>query len=306
MLPAMGRPVFVIEVEATNVSVINGRPAMNARVRTQAHGTPGGARLRALREERGRTQLWVEAEAGLGSGYLQRLESGRVAQPGRATIERILAALAARYGERRLVLELFGYRAATPPPTAEETAWAASVCHAELHAVTFPAYVLDCTNRLVAWNRQFPRLLGVTEDDPLLLRLTGRSLLAPWFEPGSPLAALVVEPETLLPALIRALRYELQQFRAEPWCTALLGRLVRDLPCFRHYWDLVEREPAPASAARARVPLRLRAPGAGVLEFRLSSEPFVLDPRFRVINYFPANPATMRQCAAWAEAGGAQ
>ena len=48
-------------------------------------GTPGGERLRALREAAGRTQLWVELEAELGTGYLQRVESGKVAQPVRAT-----------------------------------------------------------------------------------------------------------------------------------------------------------------------------------------------------------------------------
>src|SRR4051794_31743201 len=83
---------------------------------------PGGARLRALREQAGKAQLWVEAEAELGTGYLQRVESGKVAQPGHATLERILAALGARYGERREVLELFGYAVATPPPTEEEVA----------------------------------------------------------------------------------------------------------------------------------------------------------------------------------------
>src|ERR671936_568003 len=63
--------------------------------------TPGGERLRALREAAGRTQLWVELEAELGTGYLQRLESGKGGQPGRATLGRILGALGAGYSERR-------------------------------------------------------------------------------------------------------------------------------------------------------------------------------------------------------------
>ena len=263
-------------------------------------GTPGGAKLRALRHGAGKTQLWVEAEAELGSGYLQRVESGKVAQPERPTLERILAALEARYSERREVLELFGYVVATPPPTDEDVAWARGVCRRELHDVAFPAYVLDCTHRLIAWNRYLPRLLGVGPDDPLLGQLAGRSLLAPWFDPASPLARLVVEPDVLLPAIVRALRYEMQQFRTEAWYGALLAGLMDDLPRFRHYWAEVEREPAPVSAARALVPVRLAVPGAGVLQFRLSAEPFTRDARFRVVYYFPADPATMRQCAEWA------
>src|SRR5687768_5610321 len=123
-------------------------------------GSPGGAKLRALREQAGRSQLWVEAEADLGTGYLQRVESGRVAQPGRATVERILDALGARYSERRDVLELFGYVVATPLPTSDEIAWARESCRHELHDVPFPGYVLDCFTRLIAWNRFVPRLLG--------------------------------------------------------------------------------------------------------------------------------------------------
>ena len=299
-------------------------------MRERKSGTPGGAELRALREQAGKTQLWVEAEAALGTGYLQRVESGRVAQPERPTVERILDALGARYNDRRATLELFGYVVATPPPTDDEVAWARAAARRELAEVAFPAYVLDCMHRLVAWNEYAPRLLGGGPDasrlhragagdrgrresrpgDPGLPRteagesrlrgLAGRSMLAPWFDPTSPLGALVVEPDRFLPALIRALRYEMHPFHAEGWYSRMYADLLDTLPRFRRYWDQVAREPPSASAARALVPVRLAAPGVGVLEFRLSSEPFVRDARFRVIYYFPADPATMRQCAAWA------
>src|SRR3712207_1870145 len=209
-------------------------------------GTPGGSKLRALRELAGRTQLWVETEADIGSGYLQRVECGRVAQPGRATVERILAALGARCSERREVLELFGYTVAVPLPSDHETAWAREVSHRELHAVEFPAYALDCAHRLIAWNRFVPHLFGLADDADVIDRLAGQSILAPWFDPTSPLARLPAEPERFLPALVRALRFEMQPFLGEPWCAEL----------FEHLWDL---------------------------------------PRFRLIYYLPADPATMRR-----------
>jgi len=268
---------------------------------TQPSPTPGGARLRTLREQAGKTQLWVEAEADLGTGYLQRVESGRVAQPGRTTLERILAALTVRYGERRDVLERFGYTVSTPPPTAEEIAWARDLSRRELHAVPFPAYVLDCTHRLIAWNPYVPALLGIGPDDPLLHRWQRHSFLADWFDPASPLAALVAEPGTFLPALVRAFRYEMRHVGAEPWYADLLASLLR-IPRFQAAWSAVEREPAPASATRSLVPLCLDTP-AGLLRFRLSSEPFLRDARFRIISYFPADPATMAHCAAWAGDG---
>ena len=94
--------------------------------------TPGGKRLRALREYRGKTQLDVELDASLGMGYLQRLELGRVKQPECDTVERILTALDARYTERREILELFGYIVDAPIPDADEIDWAIDVCHEDV------------------------------------------------------------------------------------------------------------------------------------------------------------------------------
>jgi hypothetical protein len=242
----------------------------------------------------------VEAEADLGTGYLQRVESGRVAQPGRATVERVLDALDARYSERRDVLELFGYSVATPLPTPAEIEWARQSCQHELHDVPFPAYVLDCFTRLIAWNRFVPCLLGRRGAEAILNGLVGRSLLSSWFDPDSLFGALLVEPDAFLPALIRALRFEIEQYRHEPWVVEMLAQLQAELPRFRHYWEQSADAPAPISAARVLVPLRLAVPGAGLLQFRLVSEPFVRDARFRLIYYLPADPPTMRQCAAWA------
>src|SRR5262245_2717800 len=105
--------------------------------------TPGGKRLRALREFHGKTQLDVELDASLGIGYLQRLELGRVQQPERDTLERILSALHARYTERREILERFGYVVDAPIPDDEEIDWAISVSQTELDRAVFPAYLLD-------------------------------------------------------------------------------------------------------------------------------------------------------------------
>lgn len=194
---------------------------------TEGAGAPGGERLRELRRAAGRTQLWVEAEADLGTGYLQRLEAGKVAQPGADTLARILNALGARYSELRAIMERFGYTVATPLPTEDDIEWARQEARRDLDEVALPAYVLDCTHRLIAWNR---------------------------FLRASDLIA----------------------------------------------GHAAETAPATASAARALIPVRLRVPGAGLLSFHLSSEPFARDARFRVIYYFPADPETMRWCAAWA------
>lgn len=272
------------------------------RRRASGSATPGGARLRAIREQAGRPQLWVEAEADLGTGYLQRVESGRVAQPGRSTVEKILAALGARYSERREILELFGYVVATPLPDADEIAWARDACQHELHDVPFPAYVLDCVPRLLAWNRFVPMLLGERGGvgQRTVERLAGQSMMALWFDPASPFGRLVAEPDVFLPGLIRALKYEYQRIHPEPWMAQALAESAATLPRFRQQWEQSAQLPTPVSAARVLLPIKLKAPGVGLLQFRLVSEPFVRDARFRLIYLVPADAATMRQCAAWA------
>lgn len=161
--------------------------------------------------------------------------------------------------------------------------------------------MLDCTHRLIAWNGYLPRLLGVAPDAPLPGRLAERSFLGAWFDPDAPLAPLVAEPERFLPALIRAMRYEMQAFGAEPWYAAILADL-RSHPRFRRYWSVVELESPPSSAARALTSVRLAIPTAGLLQFQLSSETFIRDARFRAVYLFPADPETMRWCVAWATA----
>lgn len=261
--------------------------------------TPGGVRLRQLRRAAGQTQMWVELEAELGSGYLQRLESGRVAQPVRPTLERILAALGARYTERRDVLELFGYTVATDIPTPEEIAWAETVCRPELDAVYFPAYAMDCAIRLFAWNRFVPYLLGVRPGDPLPCRLTEGVFLAQWFDPQGAFAPLVAEPDRFLPAMIRAFRHELELIGDEAWVQPILDEMF-SLPLFAHYWQQVEQAGLPATAARSLEPVRLNVPGEGVLEFRLTVEHFTRDARFRSVYFIPGDPTTMGVCARWA------
>jgi hypothetical protein len=192
----------------------------------------------------------VEMEAGLGSGPLQGVESGRVVRPERGILARVLDAPGARYSERR--------------------------------------DVLDRTQRLLAWNRPLRPLFGTDPAD-----LAGRSMLAPRFDPGSPLGRLVAAPDEFLPALIRSHRFRMGRFRDEAWFAALTDAL-RALPTFRRDRRVVASEPEAVGAARALVPLRLRAGGGGAaLAFRLASEPSLRDDRFRNVYLCPADPPTM-------------
>jgi transcriptional regulator with XRE-family HTH domain len=255
--------------------------------------TPGGNRLRALREARARTQMDVELDASLGIGYLQRVESGKVHDPERDTLERILAALGARYTERRDILELFGYVVDAPLPDEADIAWAVDACRAELDEAVFPTYLLDCAHRLLAWNDFLARLFPLQRFAGQ--RLSMQKLL---FDPAYGVTGLIANPDDFFPASIRALRNQIAQFRGEAWYDILIDDLRRTCPLFETHWSRSEPQ-EPTLAARPLVPLLLSLPGAGRLRFRVTSESFAQDRRFRILYYLPADPETMQQCAAW-------
>jgi transcriptional regulator with XRE-family HTH domain len=259
--------------------------------------TPGGKRLRALREFHGKTQLDVELDAGLGIGYLQRLELGRVKQPEHDTLERILAALDARYTERREVLELFGYVVDAPVPVEEEIDWAAAACRAELDSAVFPAYLLDCAHRLLVWNPLVARLFDVPGAPSARDGQNRRSMLRMVFDPACGLTPRIRNPDAFFRAQIRALRYEMQRFHGEAWGKALIEDMRRCRE-FDRCWDREGREDVHIPA-RPLTPLVLEV-GGDVLRFRLISEPFVQDGRFRVLFYLPADALTTRRCVDWA------
>jgi transcriptional regulator with XRE-family HTH domain len=194
-------------------------------------GTPGGIRLRALREYKSRTQLDVELDASLGTGYLQRVESGKVRHPERDTLERILAALGARYTERRDILELFGYMVDAPLPDEAEIVWAIAACQNDLDSAVFPAYLLDCGHRLLTWNRLLPKLFRLKQQ-PGGQRL---SMLHMIFNKEYGVTAFITNPDVFFTAQIRALRYEMAHFRSETWSAAILDDLW-GTPTFAHYW----------------------------------------------------------------------
>ncbi len=255
-------------------------------------GSPGGNRLRGLREECGKSQFEVELDASLGIGYLQRVESGKVRHPERDTLERILAALGAHYTDRRDILELFGYLVDAPLPDDDEIRAAVAICKPELDAAVFPVYLLDCTHRLLIWNRFVTRLFGIDAVSP------PRSMIKLLFDPAYGITPRIANPETFFPAQIRALRYEMRHFRGERWYDPLIDDLRRECPLFEQYWTGGEVSDVQI-AARPLVLLELALPDGMRLRFRLTSEPFAWDRRFRIIYYLPADPATMQQCALW-------
>src|SRR5262249_44776977 len=151
-----------------------------------------------LREACGKSQLEVELDASLGIGYLQRLELGKVQRPERDTLERILAALDADFIERRAILESFGYAVPISIPNEAETQWAINEFQSEISQDAMPAYLLDCSHRLLAWNSLVPKLFGE-------IKLGSKCVLMPElvFDAKDGIASLILNAETFFAAQIR-------------------------------------------------------------------------------------------------------
>lgn len=265
-----------------------------------ANPNAGARRLLQLRQQAGKSQLLVEAEAGLGSGYVQRIESGKVRQPLRGTLERLLGALDARYSERREVLGLFGYQTATPLPDAADIAWARASVQLDLTAVPVPAYLLDCGARLLAWNMIVPALFPVMSLERERIVAEHWSMLRLLFAPGLGIAERLKNRETLLLQLLNAFRHELQRIGEEPWVPAIIAELARDIPQFTSVWQ-ASGQLITASAARPRVPFQIELAEEGMAQFWVAAEPVTRDMRFRVVYLLPIDAATMAWCAYSAE-----
>ncbi|MBX3063099.1 MAG: helix-turn-helix domain-containing protein [Anaerolineae bacterium] len=256
--------------------------------------TVGGEQLRLLRESRGKTQLTLELDASLGVGYLQRLESGKVQQPERDTLERILTALAVNFAERREVMQQFGYAVPLTIPDAAEIQWAISVFQGEMANITVPAYVLDCSHRLLTWNPLADKLYGLGrftmgEDRPDYL-LMPRLI----FDPRLKVSPCIVNGEEFYPSQIRVLKYERLRCGVDSWYDGFIEEM-RHYGDFDRYWSRYGREQSQFTM-RPLSPFKLDLGGSRLAQFRIISESFVQDQRFRVIYCLPADAETIRWC----------
>lgn len=203
--------------------------------------TVGGERLRILRESRGKTQLELELDASLGTGYLQRLESGKVQQPERDTLERVLTALSSSFAERREVMQLFGYAVQLTIPDEAEIQWAINVFRAEMATITVPAYVLDCSHRLLTWNPLAAKLYSLEPFTVAEDRTDYMSMPRLIFDPRLKVSPSIVNGEEFYPSQIRVLKYEQQRCGVDLWYEGFIEEM-RHCGEFDHYWSRYGRE----------------------------------------------------------------
>lgn len=282
----------------------------------------GGELLRTLREEAGLSLLDVasrlddhrmgaadmgasrSASGAIDAAHLQRIETGQIRRPRPATVGRVLDALDATFRQRRAVLGAYGYTAAWTLPTDREVEEARRMTAHELAGATWPVWLSDHGQALWAWNRYFPRLLGLSPDDPALARFAGVTIVDLALNPTIGTGSRIGNPEVYLPMMLQFIKVTLAPFAEDPWCAALVERW-RGLPGFSTTWDALSSDLATTLATQAIVPMAVQIPSITTpFQFRLVSVNVTADPRFNVVHWIPYGAATLRQLAVWADEEG--
>jgi transcriptional regulator with XRE-family HTH domain len=271
--------------------------------------TLGGAKLQELRKAAGLSLLDLagklegDREASIDAAHINKIETGSITKPQAETLETILTSLNANYGDRRVVLEAFGYRLPMVLPAPDEIEDVRKLTVNELTDSTYPILLIDFGHRLLAWNRYAPRLIGLHPDDPEVETYIGVTTFDLVFDPTLKGRLLVENPEEFWPTWLHLVKSGLYLFRDEQWYRELFQK-ARSLPGFRAVWDTLPEAPVRLTRSLSIVPLKLNVPRVGVLQFRLSPSDFLLDTRFQFIHFTPFGALTLRACAIWAEEEG--
>lgn len=254
--------------------------------------------LAAHRQE-GRQWVQFSPEA------LSNIERGVTRQLPHETLERLLDALhqvaPLPLRTRNAVREAAGYRPRFPLPSADDIAWARQQWQQETEGLPYPAYLVDCAQRVLAWNDLALRLIGLHPTDPAVAQFQDSTIFDLACNPTYRATAQIANPETFLPQMVRVLKAEFQTYQHEPWLADCLEPALQRYPALRVLWETVPVPVLPLGQ-RTMGPLHCRLPGGQVLCFQLLGAEFVSDPRFRGVQYLPADTTTLQQCLQWAEA----
>lgn len=264
--------------------------------------------LRVLRLQRRLTLEAVAAGAGISYKCISEIERRVTRTPSYKTLCRILAVLDACAPVNReawqAIFDLYDLRRPCPLPTAEEIDAARQGWCAGYDALHFPACLVDVSQRLLAWNRCAPRLLGMRSDDVRMRRLQNATLFDVLFD----LAQRFVKIENYSEYLHRrlsAIKCGLRPYEDEPWYAPFIAQAQRRHPHFKSVWDSVSVDTRQAALAEPPIPLTVWVPGeSAALTFSIARAYFGEDGRFWSVLWLPVNATAMQRCLALVEGSG--
>ncbi|MCM0676618.1 helix-turn-helix transcriptional regulator [Micromonospora phytophila] len=223
-----------------------------ARLRPAEVGLPDGVRRRTP----GLRRQEVAQLAGMSVDYYVRLEQGRGPRPSRQVLSALARALLLSRDERAYLFRVAGE---SPPPTAGPSREVAPGLRHLIDAMTTtPAYLLDATYDVLAWNRLATWFVGDLSE----VRATDRNMIR-WMFRRSVTEGHWTDEDALRFARtsVADLRAAYGRYPGDRGIAELVTELLGTSPLFARLWaehDVEERRP---------VVKRVAHPQLGPLEF---------------------------------------
>lgn len=264
-----------------------------------------GMYLRQLREERRISIDDLARWSQTTFRTLQKIETGKTLRPSRELLLRFLNELSAVVRlsslERNRLLEPFGYRDQSPQPEAGEILRITEQWEKEAFELPHPACLVDCAHRIHAWNRYTPKMLGLEFGHPFMEHFRGKTLFDVLFDKSFSPAFTIPNKEGFVYEMLETMRSEFEPFKDEEWCQQCIQEAKIKYSEFRKHWEAMEKKPVRQLSLRMLGPIHMHPKEETQLHFYLLGTDFLSDSRFRVIQYLPADAATMRHCLSWIE-----
>lgn len=264
----------------------------------------GGQLLRELRKFRGETIENIATDAGITYKTLQGIETGSTKSPSPDTLRSIIDALHMAEPvpliEHQRVFTAFGYQKPYPLPTQIEIDNAIDEWKKSYRNVPYPAYLVDCAQRLLDWNQYAPRIVGLNNDDVRTQQFFGVTIYDIIFALSDAFVKVANRDEYLID-LMRTIKAEDSAFQHEEWYQEHLREVQKKYPEFAELWGNHAVDMTGQFELGNTSPIKLEIPGTGSMTFRLSRINFVLDIRFFVVHWTPMDDFSMLQCLMWVQ-----
>lgn len=256
--------------------------------------TNAGKQLREMRQACGKTLEEVEAETGVSCRALSNLELGVTKKPTRKTLDALLSAY--RRGapvcmeKCCAIYTTYRYHPPFPLPEAGEIDAARRCWRAEYADALLPAYLIDVSQRLLAWNPAALRLVGLHAHDRRIQYFERATTIDLAFGLAERFVA-IENTEAYRCSFVHTLKRELRPYETEDWYVPCIAAAQRRYLDFKRLWEM--EHPPPVSPVGCPIPLQMCLPGYNdAVTFRRVQTPFVGDPRFQTVLWLPDDAAT--------------
>ncbi|OGC51094.1 hypothetical protein A2982_02390 [candidate division WWE3 bacterium RIFCSPLOWO2_01_FULL_39_13] len=226
---------------------------------------------------------------------LSRIEQGRVSNPPRELIDRIIEVMDLKEEEKNHLLLIGNYL-----PTQEEIEKIRKEVNPIINNWPYPAYVLDFSWRFLAWNERTSWVYEITEKaKPQIIKNMNRTIemvFNPQFIQNRLLDGKELEKwhESLLQKLI-LFKFNQQARTKELWYRDFISQMM-DNELFTHLWPKarLSKEIAELDKYERKSIVNIRNTKSR-LEFHIFKVPLLLDPRFEIDFHVPTNQNTHAQ-----------